>query len=136
MASSRRSGRELGRVALPTVQRRLALYGKLCFNSLWPVTNVTGQGNGLRSWFVREERGGPGITVKGEHKRKVMNAPYRCFANKEQSWVQFGLTWPISGLPPAPRPRVSWAPICSCRSGGALDVASACGQRMMHQLAC
>ena len=31
-------GRELGRVALPTVQRRLALSGKLCFNSLWPVS--------------------------------------------------------------------------------------------------
>ena len=44
--SSMRSGRELGRVELPTLQRRLALSGKLCFNSLWPVTNVSGQGNG------------------------------------------------------------------------------------------
>mmetsp|Transcript_33565 Transcript_33565/g.64280 ORF Transcript_33565/g.64280 Transcript_33565/m.64280 type:complete len:328 (-) Transcript_33565:293-1276(-) len=33
---------------------------------------------------------------------------------------------PISGFPPAPRPRVSCAPICSCRSGGMVDVASAC----------
>ena len=64
VASSRRSGSELGRVALPTVQRRLALSGKLCFNSIWPVTNVTGQGNGLRSRIVREKRAGPGITGK------------------------------------------------------------------------
>ena len=70
MASSRRSGRELGRVALPTVQRRLALSGKLCFDSLWPVTDVTGQRNGLRSWIVREKRGGPGITVKAKKQNK------------------------------------------------------------------
>ena len=69
-SSSRRSGRELDRVALPTVQRRLALSGKLCFNSFWPVTNVTGQGNGLRSWIVREKGGGPGITVKAKKKKK------------------------------------------------------------------
>ena len=69
-----RSGRELGRVALPTVQRRLALSGKLCFNSLWPVTNVTGQGNGLRSRIVREKRAGPGITVKAKkQKSKKIN---------------------------------------------------------------
>ena len=54
----------------PTVQRRLALSGKLCFNSLWPVTNVTGQGNGLRSRIVGEKRGGPGITVKAKKKKK------------------------------------------------------------------
>ena len=60
------SWHELGRVALPTVQRRLALSGKLCFNSLWPVTNVTGQGNGKRSRIVREKRAGPGITVKAK----------------------------------------------------------------------
>ena len=69
VASSRRSERELGRVALPTVHSRLALSGKLCFYSLWPVTNVTGQGNGLRSQIVREERGGPGITVKAKNKK-------------------------------------------------------------------
>ena len=51
------------------IQRRLALSGKLCFNSLWPVTNVTGQGNGLRSRIVREKRGEPGITVKANKKR-------------------------------------------------------------------
>ena len=51
----------------PTVQRWLALSGKLCFNSLWPVINVTGQGNGLRSWIAREKRGGPGITVKARN---------------------------------------------------------------------
>ena len=61
-----RSGRELGRVALPTVQRRLALSGKVCFNSLWPVTNVTGQGNGLRSRIVKEKRGGPDITIEAK----------------------------------------------------------------------
>ena len=53
----------------PTVQRRLALSGKICFNSLWLVTNVTGQGNGLRSRIVREKRAGPGITVKAKNKK-------------------------------------------------------------------
>ena len=47
--------------------RPLALSGKLCFNSLWPVTNVTGQGNGLQSRIVREKRGGPGITYKAKN---------------------------------------------------------------------
>jgi hypothetical protein len=45
--------------------------GKLCFHNLWPVTNVTGQGNGLRSWIVREKRGGQGITVKA--KKQIKN---------------------------------------------------------------
>ena len=45
---------------------RLALSGKLCFKSVWPVTNVTGQRNGKPSWIVREKRGGPGITVKAK----------------------------------------------------------------------
>ena len=66
------------RITHPTVSRcyptvfRLChknnLSGKLCFNSLWPATNVTGQGNGLRSRIVREKRGGPGITVKAKQK--------------------------------------------------------------------
>ena len=72
------SGRELGRVALPTVQMRLALSGKLCFNSLWPVTNVTGQGNELRSWIVKEKRGGPGITVEA---KKTQNT------NPQHAWT-------------------------------------------------
>ena len=75
------SKRKLGRVALPTVQRRLALSGKLCFNSLWPVTNVTGQGNRLRSWIVREKRGGLGITVKATNTRKT-NERYN-------QWIDF-----------------------------------------------
>ena len=66
VASSRRSGRQPGGGALPTVQMRLALSGKLCFDSLWPVTNVRGQGNGLRSWIVREKRREPGATVKAK----------------------------------------------------------------------
>ena len=70
-SGSRRSGRQLGRVALPTVQRRLALSGKLCFSSVWPVTNVRGQGTGLRSWIVREKRGGPQITVKAKQTKKT-----------------------------------------------------------------
>ena len=53
----------------------IALSGKLCFNSLWPVANVTGQGNGLRSRIVREKSGGPGITVlanNNAYKKKVI----------------------------------------------------------------
>ena len=79
----------IGRVALPTVQRRLALSGKLCFNSLWPVTNVTGQGNGLRSRIVREKRGGPGITVKAKKTKKT-------FTKNQNRQINSGLvptTW-------------------------------------------
>ena len=36
----------------------------------WPVTHVTGQGNGLRSRIVRETWGGPGITVKAKKKKE------------------------------------------------------------------
>ena len=86
LVSSRRSGCELGRVALPTVQRRLALSGKLCFNSLWPVTDVTGQGNGLRSRIVREKRGGPEITVEA---KKNNNYKYETHIT-----VMYPLTYP------------------------------------------
>jgi len=34
------------------------------------VTNVTGQGNGLRSWIVREKREGPGRNVKAKKQIK------------------------------------------------------------------
>ena len=34
-------------------------------------TNVTGQGNGLRSLFVREKRRGPGITVKAKQIKHI-----------------------------------------------------------------
>ena len=60
VASSMRSRRELGRVALPTIQRRLALSGKLYINSCRPVTNVTWQGNRLRIRIVMEKRAGLG----------------------------------------------------------------------------
>ena len=68
-----RSGRELGWVALPTVQRQhelsregfphysLCPYGGIHWISL---INSTRQGNGSSSWTVRGKRGGPGITVK------------------------------------------------------------------------
>ena len=88
MASSRRSGRELGRVALPTVQRRLGLSRKLRFNSLWPVTNVTGQGNGLRIRIVREKRGGPGITVKAKKNKTKQLNPLVC--TRQIPSIKFG----------------------------------------------
>ena len=81
---TRRSGRDLVRVALPTVQRQhelsregfpqysLSPYGGIRWISLM---NRTRQGNGSSSWSVREKMGGPGkklggprITVKRERK--------------------------------------------------------------------
>jgi hypothetical protein len=74
-----RSGRELGRVALPTVQRQpelsregfpqysLCPYGGIHWISLM---NSTRQGNGTSSWTVRGKRGGPGTTVKRKKKKK------------------------------------------------------------------
>lgn len=48
-----------------------------------------------------------------------------------------GLTAPMSGLPPAPRPRVSFVPICTLLPPGTGDVARACshggGDRGMGQ---
>ena len=75
-----RSGRELGRVALPTVQRQhelsregvppysLCPYGGVHWISLM---HSTRQGNGSSSWTVREKRGGPRITVKREKQNKI-----------------------------------------------------------------
>ena len=75
------SGRELGRVALPTVQRQhelsrqgfpqysLCPHGGIHWISLM---NSTRQGNGSSSWTVRGKRGGPGITVKRRKKNEKL----------------------------------------------------------------
>ena len=79
---TRRLGRELGRVALLTVQRQhewsregfpqysLCPYGGIRLISLMSSTR---QGNGSSSWTVREKRGGPGITVKQEKQTEKKN---------------------------------------------------------------
>ena len=80
-----RSGRGLGRVALPTVHRQhelsregfpqysLCPYGGIHWISSM---NSTRQGNGSSSWTVREKRGGPGTTVKRKGKKKKCITTY------------------------------------------------------------
>mmetsp|Transcript_22537 Transcript_22537/g.31367 ORF Transcript_22537/g.31367 Transcript_22537/m.31367 type:complete len:276 (+) Transcript_22537:607-1434(+) len=54
----------------------------------------------------------------------TMSAPLTTFSI--WSRLSSAALWPISGLPPAPSPRVSCWPICRCWEAGTGDMASAC----------